>query len=199
MINGKSEQQLLTNVDIVASVGEIVYLRLANIGFYGTRFIFPAELNATAVSSDGRPLPSPFISDTIELLPGERYGVLIESAIEFQDIVSIEYFDLNTGIVTNTQEAIVDINGFVGIEDNEIYASELIIYPNPAKNELNLSLPQDYLGEIDIQILNMLGQLVFEQNNAPKTINIESLNDGAYIIKVIHQNEQLNKKLIIKR
>lgn len=197
LINGKSEQQLLNNVQLVGSVNEIIYMRLANIGYYGTRFIFPSALNAKAVSSDGRPLPTEFISDTIELLPGERYGVLLESATEFTDVVQLEYFDLNTGILANTQQAVVDINGFVGIK--ELDEDALLVYPNPATSELSIALPNGRIGAFDVEIVNMLGQNVIRQNNNTKTINLKSLPDGTYILKIIHQNEQWNHKLIIKQ
>lgn len=198
LINGKSEQQLLNTVEIVASVDEIVYMRLANIGYYGTRFIFPSGLNAKAVSSDGRPLPSEFLSDTIEILPGERFGVLIESQTEFQDFVQVEYFDLNTGIVTNSQQVVVDINGFVGIEKLE-EEPQLLIYPNPATTELNIILPNGNTDLFDVKIENMLGQRVFELKNATKTIDLKTLPVGSYILRVSHENKQWNQKLIIKQ
>lgn len=197
LINGKSEQQLLNTVEIVASVGEIVYMRLANIGYYGTRFIFPTGLNAKSISSDGRPLPSEYVSDTIDILPGERFGVLIESQTEFQDLVNVEYFDLNTGIVADTQQIEVDINGFVGI--NELEFDEPLIYPNPASSELSIVLPNGKTGPFQVQIQNMLGQNVLEQNNATKTINLSALTDGTYILKISHQNKQWNQKLIINQ
>ena len=201
LINGKSEQQLLNNVEINASVDEIVYLRLANIGYYGTRFIFPAALNAKAVSTDGRPLPDEFISDTIEILPGERYGVLIESAIEFQDVVNIEYFDLNTGIVANTQQPVVNINGFVGIEEQDV-AENIQLFPNPTSDKINIMFPNEISENTDIFITDLLGHTVFEKNdikleNRTLELDLINLKSGTYLLNIKSPNTITSKRITI--
>jgi FtsP/CotA-like multicopper oxidase with cupredoxin domain len=192
LINGKSEQQLFPSESLTASVGEVVYLRLANMGYYGNRVVFPSELNAKAVSSDGRPLPVEYISDTIEVLPGERYGVLIESNTQFLDQIDIEYFNLNTQEVENTQMLGVSINGFVGLPNLSEQGS--IIYPNPSSGEFSIAGIQT--GKVIIY--NSLGQKVKQLKIVNGAVDVLGLKDGMYMLQIEGENEQLIEKLIVR-
>ena len=76
---GKPKQQLNdTTVSISADVGDKVYLRLINIGYTLNRITFPTALQATILSTDGRPIPSSEQSNVLDIYPGERYGVLLD-------------------------------------------------------------------------------------------------------------------------
>jgi Malectin domain/Secretion system C-terminal sorting domain/Divergent InlB B-repeat domain len=65
------------------------------------------------------------------------------------------------------------------------------IYPTPANDRLNIEMSSD-MGETDIQILNLSGQLVDAQKvlntEEVTTINISHLFNGSYIIRLISKN-----------
>jgi FtsP/CotA-like multicopper oxidase with cupredoxin domain len=142
------------------SLGEQVYLRLANIGNYGNRMILTSVLNSQQVSSDGRPLPNTVLSDTIEILPGERYGVLLDCDAHFQGTGVVGYFNLNTGQVENTQNIAVTVDGYVGIPE---YPEQPKMFPNPATNQLMIALPESIQEMASVTIENMPGSRVLEQ------------------------------------
>lgn len=77
--------------------------------------------------------------------------------------------------------------------------TDIIIYPNPAKDEVSIQLSQNIKA---YTIKNYLGQVVFHQNNlaVKKTIiDASSLAKGMYIIEVETEiGEYFNEKLIIK-
>ena len=179
-VNGRSEHQLIdTNVAaITAKSNEIVLLRLANIGYFGNRFVFPAYLNAKIISSDGRPLPNVVISDTLEILPGERYQVLLKSTIEFSDSILVSYFNLNTQNTENTQMIPVNVSGSVSVF--EAFTSELSIYPNPVNDKLFLS---KFTGEFLIH--NVTGKSVIQGSvsSTNSAIDVSELSKGVYFIK----------------
>lgn len=105
--------------------------------FFTSLFILATNaLNAQQVSSDGRPLPNTVLSDTIEILPGERFGVLLDCYAHFQGTGVVEYFNLNTGQVENTQYIAVTVDGYVGISE---YLEEPKMFPNPATNQLMIA------------------------------------------------------------
>ena len=176
-VNGRSEHQLLdTNVAaITAKANETVLLRLANIGYFGNRFIFPTQLNVTIISSDGRPLPNVESSDTLEILPGERYQVLLQSTIEFTDSISVDYFNLNTQNIANIQMIPVNVSGFVSVD--EVFANQVTIYPNPVSNILYFTKKAIFVAVFDIS-----GKLVLSENNNINTIDVSSLDKGIYFI-----------------
>jgi FtsP/CotA-like multicopper oxidase with cupredoxin domain len=190
LVNGRSEHQLLdTNVAaITAKANETILLRLANIGYYGNKFHFPMHLNARIISSDGRPLPSIEISDTLEVLPGERYQVLLQSTIEILDSISVDYFNLNTQDIENTQMVPINISGF--ISSVEELNGESYIYPNPTNGKLNLV---NVKGEINIY--DSFGKLIFERtlNTNEENIDVSHLSTGVYFIKTTNKNFKFSK------
>jgi len=176
-VNGRAEYQLSdTNVAAITSkANEIVLLRLANIGYFGNRLIFPTQLNAKIISSDGRPLPNVESSDTLEILPGERYQVLLQPTIEFTDSISVDYFNLNTQNIANIQMIPVNVSGFVSVD--EVFANQVTIYPNPVSNILYFTKNAIFVAVFDIS-----GKLVLSENNNINTIDVSSLDKGIYFI-----------------
>mmetsp|Transcript_41479 Transcript_41479/g.54578 ORF Transcript_41479/g.54578 Transcript_41479/m.54578 type:complete len:433 (-) Transcript_41479:6-1304(-) len=189
VVNGKSEAQL-SAMPLVASVGEKVYMRLANIGYFGNRVIFPAGMNAEVISSDGRPLPNTFSSDTIDVYPGERFGVMLEANSEFNDVVQVQYVDMNTHQVANTQEVDLTVSGFVGLDetvDQSFYA-----YPNPAATSVKLPLSGTWYAT------DLSGRQAQKIQSSGKTFNITSLKEGTYLLKHYDLPQKTIKLTVIR-
>lgn len=206
LINGKSETQLTTSESSFEhAVNEKVYLRLANIGNYGNRIIFPAGLNALAVSSDGRPLPITNYSDTIDVLPGERFGVLIEADNEFTDSINIEFFNLNTEVLQNTQYVPVIIEGAQSSYSNSLDINSLNIFPNPSTGSSMIEFIANSDQEATIMVRDIHGHIVYNElslckkgiNN--KQINISPISSGIYFLTLNINQENISKKIIINQ
>ena len=183
-VNGRSEHQLIdTNVAaITTKANETVLLRLANIGYFGNRFIFPIEFNAKIISSDGRPFPSVEYTDTLEVFPGERYQVLLKSIIEFSDSISVDYFNLNTQDVENSQIVPVNVSGF--ISGNELIDYQLNVYPNPVTDKLFLP---NFTGVFTIN--DITGKIIIKEKitNRNSSIDVSKLSPGIYFITTNNQ------------
>ncbi len=80
------------------------------------------------------------------------------------------------------------INGINKFEDNNIN-----VYPNPAKNNIFVSLD----GVYDISIMSLLGQRVYSQDNASGSVRIDCSNFGKGIFFVQARNN--DNKTITKR
>ena len=187
LINGLSEQQLVDKVRIIGQANSNIYLRLANIGFTANRVIFPSGMKARTIDSDGRPLPSEEITDTVEVYPGERYGVLCNPSTEMQGALHIQYVNMNTRIIENEQEVEIDISGFWGVADQP--SSDLGLFPNPVSDELVISDPFGRLNAAkDIVITSLNGMIVKRvkwQAFASQTIQVSDLPPGFYILSAI--------------
>lgn len=84
----------------------------------------------------------------------------------------LNYLDTNT--VSIAEETI----------DNQIQ-----IYPNPSENQIQI-LGLENQAEIDVEIFNLTGQLIFEKNSTSPNnciFNIGFLPSGVYVIKINHQ------------
>ena len=94
---------------------------------------------------------------------------------------------------TNNQSCNTINSPTTGVSEQAL--SEIVIYPNPTKGKLFLeNLPK---GEVSFVIINVRGKRVVEINKiSKKTINISSLSNGIYQIKLEGKDWVWNKKLI---
>lgn len=81
----------------------------------------------------------------------------------------------------------------VSIKENNNNISNVLVFPNPAKNVLNIANAGK---DANISIVNALGQLVFNTvANGNTTINTENLSEGVYFVRV---NSKVSKVIISK-
>ena len=90
------------------------------------------------------------------------------------------YFDYNFPIVTNTYTT--TINNVLNNQDFA-FENEFLLYPNPAKDILNISTKNQT--EIQsVEIYNLIGQVVIAIPNSTNKIDVSSLEAGTYFMKV---------------
>ncbi|MBR1626538.1 MAG: T9SS type A sorting domain-containing protein [Bacteroidales bacterium] len=97
---------------------------------------------------------------------------------------------------------VVDTSGAVNPDDSgsltDVTAEmTTVIYPNPAKDRLNISS----LKKMDrIEIINLTGQCVYSSkaNSNSVTINTENIESGQYFVKIYFDKELLTKKFLIQ-
>ena len=189
MINGLAGNQLLTDSEsqVTAYPGDSVLLRLANIGYSKTRFIFPAELNTIAYNSDGRILPNPYACDTLVIFPGERYDVLL-TPTEITDVdIQVEYYESRNDVMQYINY--IEVNGDVAIAESQ--NNEFSVYPNPTDNRIYISTEAP--GSV-LKISNLSGQIIFEKviTNYNTEIDLSNLSEGLYILNY----NQVSQKII---
>ncbi|HMH32487.1 MAG TPA: T9SS type A sorting domain-containing protein, partial [Puia sp.] len=108
------------------------------------------------------------------------------------------------------QLTIKDNNGAVStatvkikVVDNLRSVEQFILYPNPAKDIVNLRLINDSLGTLRINIFDMTGKQVLvsemskQQNYFDQSLNISGLARGMYTVQIfIGPNKRIVAKLI---
>ncbi len=87
------------------------------------------------------------------------------------------------------------IYGIINPTNTELQA-EVVMYPNPTKAILNVSLRDTRMKTY--QILNTIGQTVLEGNIADKSIDVSSLKNGVYLIKFTSDKKQLINRFVKK-
>lgn len=79
--------------------------------------------------------------------------------------------------------------------------NNISIYPNPASDELNISLPSLNGVSADVSIYNVIGEVVFiEQiiaNGSTNKFDISNLNSGVYFVKVVADGDEYSTKLFV--
>lgn len=78
---------------------------------------------------------------------------------------------------------------------------EFSFYPNPAKNTINIQLPEIYKSNSLVTIANSLGQVVSSKiniNEKEQTFDVSNLSAGVYFIKVTNKEASTTSKFIKK-
>jgi hypothetical protein len=194
LINGKCGSEISNDdsIKVSGSQNEKILLRLANIGYLTNRIVFPNWLNAQILDSDGRPLPNAIVNDTCYIMPGERYSVMIQSNVQNSGTINVAYVDMNTGAAVQTDPVPVNINGVFGVKERTIRASEILVYPNPAHDQLNIEGKEFER----MEIYNSIGDRVISIGFSGK-LDISTLKTGFYILKLSRVNgETMTSKFI---
>ena len=120
-------------------------------------------------------------------------GHLFASNTDFYSYGKVEIYDLMNNYINQFStditpgKIVFDVRFNTGIEESQ---NELVIFPNPANDVLNIN----GIGEGNYSIFNILGEViyshVFTQDNI--TIDISSLQTGKYFIQV-ERNGELSK------
>ncbi len=99
--------------------------------------------------------------------------------------------------VTTNRTLVANFNLIISIPEI-LNQNEIEIYPNPANNYFYLDIKNSLNTEINIQIYDILGRIVynhFENIISPLKINVENLQKGIYYIDI----KQKNKRIITKK
>lgn len=76
------------------------------------------------------------------------------------------------------------------------------LYPNPAQSQLTILLDNGAKGQIDIKVLDLNGKTLIAKssysltNTMEDTLNINSLNEGIYILQVQTESNVMNRKFL---
>ena len=99
----------------------------------------------------------------------------------------------------------INMDNSVSVKTNAIEANSIVIYPNPAINNAEISMKLNTNAPVNIQIFDMLGKEIrtFDQINFENTafsfnMDLISIPAGMYIVKVNSNNENYIKTLIIQ-
>jgi len=82
-------------------------------------------------------------------------------------------------------------------EDNSKLLESVEFYPNPAKNVLNLRIPDHFSKNFAFEITDMSGRQILINKTNSKQIDISRLKAGIYLGTVTVDNKTITKKLII--
>jgi lysyl endopeptidase len=92
----------------------------------------------------------------------------------------------------------------IGI-DEQVFNSKVNVYPNPNNGNFTVELNSEMPENISIKIVNMLGTTEFEKDNITVNgfystiLDLNSLSNGIYYLRVQGDKKIITKKIIIKK
>jgi len=97
----------------------------------------------------------------------------------------------------NSPEEVQDsCEAHAGMIYNVLSNNNLILFPNPAHQELNISIEGKNIDEVTIYTLT--GQKVLQERPVNGTIDISTLQPGMYIVEVTIENTRIRQKLLVE-
>jgi endonuclease I/chitodextrinase len=122
------------------------------------------------------------------------------SGINITDDVIISITDnSNLGASTKSRVLFDDLSWtcYSGLGFDRLSKSDFKIYPNPSNGNFNVIF-DDSNGLHSVEIISLLGQKVFENNNVQSSsISVTNLQKGTYLIKVTKDSKSVVKKIVI--
>lgn len=89
----------------------------------------------------------------------------------------------------------IDDTGFEDLLNSDAVS----IYPNPSNGQFNVTI-DGYVGAVNVEILNNLGQVIYTNqfNQSTQEINLNSVSPGIYLIRLSAEGENIYRKIIIE-
>ena len=82
--------------------------------------------------------------------------------------------------------------------------NEILVFPNPARDQINMYFYLTWSGEIRIEMVDMLGRKVFQEEILPEnqgyqylSLNINQLASGYYVLQVYQGGNRIGRKNIL--
>ena len=147
-----------------------------------------------------------FSNPTEEMIDADKHSHKILYSLEMDETYFWRVRAYENGDTTNWSEvwSFTIGEGPQGI--NDLLSDHSVnVYPNPAKTDLFIEINAQKQTEIEINVLNLLGQAVIseqfdlDQGMNNKMINLHELEGGLYIIQMISGNESYMKKIVIEK
>lgn len=137
---------------------------------------------------------TPFAETEMAFVSGQTFTSTIGGLAAGQTITYAVKFAYAGGMsVTEYFTYEVGENCSLGI-DNPMFENQIRMYPNPASGMVYIESGQADITKVEIY--SVLGSKVLDVSG--KEINVESLTDGIYLVKIYSGSESITKKLIIK-
>ncbi len=102
--------------------------------------------------------------------------------------------------------AIAPANGGTSIQQEQVQATELTAFPNPANKEVVLQVGHDLMGIVTVRIIDLNGRQVMEQaytadqvKKGSLSVNVGQLPAGMFMVNVLSDTKTVSGKLIIAR
>lgn len=108
----------------------------------------------------------------------------------------------NSGSANDSNDQTEDFTPFPLLGTTSFSADNVVrVYPNPSNGVFNVRIAQ-FTGKVNLQVVDMNGRVVYDQTddhfNIEKSINLNSLQDGVYILKVNSADFNYSNKIIIR-
>jgi len=128
-------------------------------------------------------------------LPMEGNNVYMVKTLKLENSASGSYYNLSLGVMDNT-----DFEFMINAED--IFQQNISVFPNPAKEKIIIEFLQINNEELDLELVDALGRVVFSKKIKMATkseeVNISKYPTGIYFVKIKSTEKEWTKRIVIE-
>ena len=126
---------------------------------------------------------------------GESQFIRLELSDNKQSFTGAIPFIIKTVEIDPEYQIISNNNKVKNGIDQEVLNNTIALFPNPARNSLNIQNSSDAIVE-KVSIYNMIGKLVLQESNPIAAINLKPLSFGIHLVKIETSQGTLHKTIL---
>ena len=166
----------------------------AGTAYYGLHWARPTNWTQATFDDSSWPAASLYANATIGV---DNKPAYTNFTTIFDDPTNDAQFIWSKNVILDNEVIVRKTFASLSVNDSENINLKINIYPNPAKNEFNLDFDASVFPINKIQIINTLGELIFETNAISNNIIFGTIPSGMYFVKIISEKFEVTKKLMI--
>lgn len=125
-----------------------------------------------------------------------NFNIIQNYAIQAMKVYGLHHYNRNKNVIIYSPVVLAD--------ELELFPKvDVILYPNPTDNFINIQFQELIIPQIDISIYTSNGKKLIEktieQHNGYFTVDIQTLPTGIYIIEIKTNHSVFSKKVIVQR
>ncbi len=132
------------------------------------------------------------------------YPGIIE--LDTHKVMIVYYAEVGNGIKGVIYEMTIEYSGqTLGNNNIDFNENNITVYPNPTQGEINVEYNFSRDKEVNINLYNSIGMVVFKESYAvqpggyKKYYDFSDLTAGIYYLSIENQGKEIRKKLVINR
>ena len=146
-----------------------------------------------------------FVVDGKENFPNDQEIYIYDNVTSTYNSIKSQNFQINLPVGTyDTRFSLRFKNATaLGTTDNEIVDHGISVIHSQANNIINIKNELQEVNVKSVMLFNLLGQKIttwkmYNQNQADMQLRITDVSTGTYIVKVITENGEVTKKILVK-
>ena len=156
--------------------------------------VYFGNVNANTNNNTCNDLLYGFSSDLLDM--DENFMAYSNHTWMFSNDQVSEMMATLNGYRSNLKNSDVSVNCTGTVSNNNINNNRFKIYPNPSNGKFIVMTENN----VKIEILNILGNIIYQSNNSStQEIDLSFVENGIYIININSENERFTEKIIINR
>ena len=156
--------------------------------------VYFGNVNANTNNNTCNDLLYGFSSDLLDM--DENFMAYSNHTWMFSNDQVSEMMATLNGYRSNLKNSDVSVNCTGIVSNNNIDNKRFKIYPNPNNGKFIVVTENN----VKIEILNVLGNIIYQSNNtSTQEIDLSFVENGIYIININSDNERFTEKIIINR